>query len=93
MTRACIHLGMHNYPDTDGICQETLNTIFGLIANKVSKTSTTKNSAIALVASKEFLDSFFIHNESWTKADALGQGIGGFHRQVLSFKFAKRVCP
>jgi hypothetical protein len=31
MTRACIHLGMHNHPVSDGICQETLDTIFGLI--------------------------------------------------------------
>jgi hypothetical protein len=32
MTRACIHLGMHNHPVSNGICQETLDTISGLIA-------------------------------------------------------------
>jgi hypothetical protein len=62
MTRACIHLGMHNHPVSDGICRETLDTISGLIAQEVSKTPTTKNSAIAMAASKEFLDKYLIHS-------------------------------
>ena len=48
---------MHNHPVFDGIYQETLDSISGLIANKVSMTLTAKNPAIALVASKEFLNS------------------------------------
>ena len=32
MSRACIHLGMHNHLVSDGICWEILDTIFGLIA-------------------------------------------------------------
>jgi hypothetical protein len=67
MSRACIHLGMHNHPVFDGICQETLNTTSGLIAQEVSKTPTTKNSAIAMAASKEFLDKYFIHNSPGPK--------------------------
>jgi hypothetical protein len=36
MTRACIHLGMHNHPISYGICQETLDIIYDLIIQKVS---------------------------------------------------------
>jgi hypothetical protein len=50
MSRACIHLGIHNHPVSDGICRETLDTISGLIAQEVSKTPTTKNSTIAMAA-------------------------------------------
>jgi hypothetical protein len=57
MSRACIHLGMHNYPISDGICQETLDTISGLISQQVSKTPT-----IPMAASKEFLDKYVIHS-------------------------------
>jgi hypothetical protein len=52
---------MHNHPVFDGIYNETLNTIFGLIINKVSKIRTANNSTIAFTASKEFLDSYLIH--------------------------------
>jgi hypothetical protein len=62
MSRACIHLGMHNHPVSDGICRETLDTISGLIAQEVSKTPTAKNSTIAMAASKEFLDKSLIHS-------------------------------
>jgi ATP-dependent protease Clp ATPase subunit len=62
MTRACIHLDIHNHPISDGICRETLDTISSLIAKEVSKTPTAKNSAIAMAASKEFLDKYVIHS-------------------------------
>jgi hypothetical protein len=62
MTRVCIHLGMHNHLVSNGICRETLDTISGLIAQEVSKTPTAKTSAIAMAASKEFLDKYLIHN-------------------------------
>jgi hypothetical protein len=52
---------MHNHFVSDGICRETLDTIFGLIAQEVSKTPTAKNSTIAMAASKEFLDKYLIH--------------------------------
>jgi hypothetical protein len=73
MTKAYIHLGMHNHPISDGICRETLDTIFGLIAQKVSKTPTTKTSAIAMVASKEFLDKNLIHSDFRPKKMLWGQ--------------------
>jgi hypothetical protein len=73
MSRACIHLGMHNHPISDGICQETLDMISGLIAQEVSKTPTTRNSAIAMAASKEFLDKYLIHSGPGSKKMLRGQ--------------------
>jgi hypothetical protein len=73
MSRACIHLGMHNHPVFDGICRETLDSISSLIAQEVSKTPTAKNSAIAMAASKEFLDKYFIHTGPGPKKMLRGQ--------------------
>ena len=73
MSRACIHLGMHNHPVSDGIYRETLDTISSLITHEVSKPSTAKNSAIAMVASKEFLDKYFIHTSPGSKKMLQGQ--------------------
>jgi hypothetical protein len=67
MTRLCIHLGMHNHLVSDGICQETIDTISSLVAQEVSKTLTAKNSAIAMAASKEFLDKYLIHSGPGSK--------------------------
>jgi hypothetical protein len=53
---------MHNHPVSDGIYRETLDTISGLIAQEVSKTPTTKNYAIAIATSIEFLDKYLIHS-------------------------------
>jgi hypothetical protein len=64
---------MHNHPISDGICRETLDTISGLIALEVSKTPTAKNSAIAMAASKEFLDKYLIHNGPGPKKMLWGQ--------------------
>jgi hypothetical protein len=73
MSRACIHLGMYNHPISDGICQETLDTISSLVAQEVSKIPTTKNSAIAMAASKEFLDKHLIHTGPKSKKMLWGQ--------------------
>jgi hypothetical protein len=73
MSRAYIHLGMHNHPVSDGIYRETLDSISGLIAQEVSKTPTAKNSAIAMAASKEFLDKYLIHTGPGSKKMLRGQ--------------------
>ena len=73
MTRACIHLRMHDHPISNGICRETLDAISSLIAQEVSKTPTTKNSAIAMAASKEFLNKYFIHSGPGPKKMLRGQ--------------------
>jgi hypothetical protein len=64
---------MYNHPVSHGICQETLDTISGLIAQEVSKTPTTKNSAIAMATSKEFLDKYLIHSGPGPKKMLRGQ--------------------
>jgi hypothetical protein len=53
---------MQNHPISNGICQKTLDTISDLIAQEESKTPIAKNYAIALTASKEFLDEYLIHS-------------------------------
>jgi hypothetical protein len=73
ITRACIHLGMYNHPVSNGICQETFDTISGLIAQEVSKTPTAKNSTIAITASKEFLDKYLIYSGPRPKKMLQGQ--------------------
>lgn len=62
ITRVCIHLGNHIHHVAFGTCRASLDTIFGLIANEVSKTPTATTSAIALAASKQFLGNHLIHN-------------------------------
>lgn len=59
--RACIYLGYHRRHVATSQCQESLEIITGLIAAEVEKTPTAKDSAIALAASKEFLDTFLVH--------------------------------
>jgi hypothetical protein len=78
MTRACIHLGMHNHPIYDGICWETLDTIFGLIVEEVSKTPTAKTSTIAMAANKGFLDKYLIHSGPRPKKMLWGQELEDF---------------
>ena len=73
MTRECIHLGMQNHPISNGICREILDTISDLIVHEVSKTPTAKNSAIAMAASKEFLDKYLIHSGPGPKKILRGQ--------------------
>jgi hypothetical protein len=75
MSRVYIHLGMHNHPVSDGICRETLDTIFGLIAQEVSKTPTSKNCTIAMAASKEFLDKYLIYSGPGPKKMFQGQEV------------------
>ena len=52
MSRACIHLGMHDHPVSNGICRESLDMTYQCVANEVLKTPTATNSTIVLGASK-----------------------------------------
>jgi hypothetical protein len=64
---------MHNHHVSYGICRETLDTISGLIAQEVPKTLTAKNSAIAMAASKDFLDKYLIHTSPGPKTMLRGE--------------------
>ena len=52
MSRACIHLGMHDHHVFNDICHESLDMTYQCVANKVLKTSIATNSAIVLDANK-----------------------------------------
>jgi len=52
-----------------------LDTISSLIAREVAKTPTTKTFAIALAASKEFLDTFLVHEGDGPKEMLQGKAL------------------
>ena len=83
LSRACIHLGVHSHPVVDDQCKESLEAITRLIAHEVVRTPFAKTSAIALAASKEFLDTFLIHYGPGPKeilhGDALEYVMDKFH--------------
>jgi hypothetical protein len=66
---------MHYHLVSDGICYQTLDTTSGLIAQKVSKTPTAKNSAIALAARKDFLGGYLFHNGPGPKEMLCGKAL------------------
>jgi hypothetical protein len=43
MSRACIHLGVHDHPVANGICRESLDMAYQCVTNEVLKTPTSKN--------------------------------------------------
>ena len=55
MTRACVHIGVHNHAVAVGVCRESESTIISLIGEQVERTSSATNSSIAMAASKGFL--------------------------------------
>jgi hypothetical protein len=64
MTRACIHMGHHHHPVSQGFCEESKVEIHDFISREVERTPTATNSAIALAASKEFLAKYFLRTGS-----------------------------
>ena len=60
MSRAYIHHGIHDYPIANDICGESLDMVYMCVANDVVKTPTTKNPAIVMVSSKQFLTCYFL---------------------------------
>ena len=89
-SRACIHLGYHRHPVAEGQCRESMETITGLIASEVAKTPTAKNSAIALAASKEFLETFLVHSGPGPKEMLRRTGIGQGDGQVSHAQLSER---
>ena len=51
----CSHLGIDDHPMANDTCREALDMTYESIANEVLKTPTSKNSAIVMAASKQFL--------------------------------------
>ena len=67
MSRACIHLGVHEHPVSNGTCRESLDMAYQCVANEVMKTPTAKNSAIVMAASKKFLADYLLNLHQMVK--------------------------
>ena len=61
MTRACLHLGVHDHPVKVGEDQEIKERMRELIQEQVQKTPKSTNSAIVMEASKELVGELLIH--------------------------------
>jgi hypothetical protein len=63
MTRACMHLGIHEHPVKVGEDQDIKERMRKLIQEQVEKTPKATNSAIVIEASKEFVGELLIDSE------------------------------
>ena len=71
----CSHLGIDDHPMANDTCREALDMTYESIANEVLKTPTSKNSAIVMAASKQFLADYLLKSPA----------SGGKHHLVGSF--------
>jgi hypothetical protein len=60
MTRACIHLGVHEHPVKDGEYQDFKDRTRSLLKEQVERTPHTKNSVIVMEATKELLEELLL---------------------------------
>jgi hypothetical protein len=63
MTRACMHLGLHEHPMKVGENQEIKERMRKLIGEQVKKTPKATNSTIVIEATKEFVGELLIDPE------------------------------
>ena len=89
MSRACIHLGMHDHLVSNGICRESLDMAYQCVANEVLKTPIAINSAIVLGVSKQFLANYLL------KSPTIGEGhhLVGSSLKVVMDKFSPLTSP
>lgn len=52
MSKACIHIGIHEHPKSNGTCHESIDMTYQYVANEVMKTSIAKNTVIIMGVSK-----------------------------------------
>jgi hypothetical protein len=64
MSRAVIHLGVHNHPVMDGKCWELIKETKRLIVEEVDCTPNVKISLISFNANKTFLASYLLDDSS-----------------------------
>jgi len=64
MSRATIHLGVHNHLIVDGKCQESVEETRRLITKKVDRTPNAKISLISLSATNTFLASYLLDDSN-----------------------------
>ena len=87
MSRACIHLGVHDHLVANGTCRESLDMAYQYVANEVLKTPTSKNLAIIMVVSKQVLADYLL------KSPASGESnhLVGSSLEVVMDKFSTIV--
>jgi hypothetical protein len=64
MSRAVIHLGVHNHLITNGKCQESIEETRRMIVEEVDRTLDVKIFLISLSASKTFLVSYLLDDST-----------------------------
>jgi hypothetical protein len=89
MSRACIHLGVHEHHVSNGTCRESLDMAYQCVANEVIKIPTAKNSAIVMAASKQFLADYLLKSPS----NGEGHHLVGESLEVLMNKFSTLASP
>ena len=62
MSKVYIHLGVHDHHVSNGTCRESLDMTYQYFANEVLQTSTTTNSALVMVASKQLLADYLLRS-------------------------------
>jgi hypothetical protein len=89
MSRVCIHIGVHDHHVANGTCHESLDMTYQCVANEVLKTPTTKNSAIVMAASKQFLADYLLKSP----ANVEGHHLVGSSLEVIMDKFSTLASP
>jgi hypothetical protein len=64
MTRVVVHIGCHVHPISDGVCLDSLDLMCDCVAQEVTTTPNTKNSAIVMASSKKFLADWLLRPTS-----------------------------
>ena len=89
MSRACIHLGVHDHHVLNGRCRELLDMAYQCVANEVMKTPIAKNSAIVMPSSKKFLADYLLKSPS----NGEGHHLAGSSLEVVMDKFSTLASP
>ena len=89
MSRACIHLDVHEHLVSNGTCRELLDMTYQCVAIEVMKTLTAKNSAIVMAASKKFLAEYLLKYPS----NGEGHHLVGSSLEIVMDKFNTLASP
>jgi hypothetical protein len=89
MSRACIHLGVHDHLVANDTHCESLDLAYHCVTIEVLKTPTTKNSAIIMTVSKQFFANYLLKSP----ANVKGHHLVGSSLEVVMDKFNILTSP
>ena len=89
MSMTCSHLGVDDHPLANDTCHKILDMIYEYVANEVLKTPTSKNLAIVMATSKQFLANYLLKSPYNGKNHHL---VGSFLKVVID-KFSILASP